>query len=633
MHFLIRKLNNRSIREKLIYIILAGIITAAAFSSIALIIFDRSTHKNAIVKELQVLAKVVGQRSGAAIAFEDRRVTKQNLESLNINPAILSACIFNKEKKLFTESYGRKNMRRCPSSLDTSQMIRYTDTSIEVIEEIVFKQKTMGYIFLLTNYDRLTDRTIHFALTALFYAAISSFIAYFLTTVLQRSITRPIAELSKVATTIKDHGDFSIRAEKISDDEVGSLVESFNNMLSHTQQTHIDMLQLVEELEEKTDKSASQTLVEKSRNETIRSFFASASHDLRQPIQAMAIFSDNLYHICNEEQKSIVKKLILAIDNLSQLFTDLLDVSKLESRLGQVQKTEVAIQPLLEKVFHEFEVIAADKDLQLRFRVGDYAVSSHATMLERIIRNLLSNAIRYTYTGGILLTTRRRGDSLLIEVWDTGRGIPKEKLHTIFEQFVQVDENNRSSQAGFGLGLAIVKRLAELLEHPISMDSKEGKGTVFRIELPLSENTPPSLAIPSDAVVVDISPLKNLTVLLIDDEDMIRDGLKKMIEDWEMTVISAASISEAAGYFSSGEYIVPDVIISDYQLGDNDTGVQAIKLIRGLIGTDIPALIVTGNSNEENISHIKNNGLQFLLKPIKPAKLRALINYSISLKN
>ena len=392
-------------------------------------------------------------------------------------------------------------------------------------------------------------------------------------------------------------------------------------------ETEVEELSI--QVQEKNDQLRAQQKIHLDRNENLHKMFAGASHDLRQPLQAMVIFISAIQETATKQQAPLLQKLEQVVENLNHMFTDLLDSSKLESRMKRIPKQNVDIQQLLTKVCDEFEALANDKNIQLRTKLRDLSVYSNANMLERIIRNMLSNAIRYTRKGGVLVGCRRHRDETWIEVWDTGRGIPKEKLEIIFDEFVQINEHTEESQQGVGLGLFIVKRLAQLLDHKIIVRSTLNQGTLFRVIIPTRSTF--ALPPPSKIEMFKAKPTLqhftdgNLKILLIDDEAHIRDSISKLLAGWGMEVMTLDSV-QAISNVTPASLAAIDVVISDYQLGDDDTGLEAITLIRQKAEREIPAMIVTGTENEEHLNSIKNQSIPLLKKPVKPAKLRALLN-------
>jgi len=246
-------------------------------------------------------------------------------------------------------------------------------------------------------------------------------------------------------------------------------------------------------------------------------------------------------------------------------------------------------------------------------------------MLERILNNLVSNAIRYTNTGTVFIGCRKRGVKIRIEVRDSGIGIAKDKLGEIFEEFYQAGNPERDRTKGLGLGLAIVERLCNLLDYKVDVHSAPGKGSVFAIEVPCIEKDElhKTTTLSTKNYLSDI---QGMYVLVIDDEDMIRKGMAAILEDWECSFLLADSADTAISKLKQNDFR-PDIIISDYRLRENKTGAQAIVQIHDYLQKEIPAIIITGDTAPNRLQEAQKSGYQLLHKPVKPAKLRSLMSF------
>lgn len=623
---------NFSIRSKFL---LAVIITVLIALLIALASIATLSHKltsQEFKQQLSILVNITAERSQVALTFKDDRAVLQNLQTLSELPAIDLACMYDDKNALFGQ-YERLTNRHCPLTLLDTQLELEHQPGFTVKKELSVKNRHIGTLYVEANDNDINKRLIQFLIYAGLIVFITSLIAYLLAYQLQSTLTMPIIKLSNLAKEIGSTKNFSLRAAVYNDDEAGSLAKSFNGLIHDIQESNMQMEELVLELQEKSQQLEAHTEVVEGRNQAIKNIFAGASHDLQQPLQAMTLFVNALNDISNQSQKVLLRKLEMAIKNMKSLFEDLLDVSKLESRLENVQSGPVEIKPILDNVFHEFEAMAADKSLVLKFHSRDFIVDSDMRMLERIIRNLLSNAIRYTSKGGVLLACRKRKDYACIEIWDTGIGIPKDSLENIFQRFYQVEQSLEDGRQGYGLGLSIVKRLSEMLKHPIEVRSNYGRGTLFRILVPISranENhifNQDSLNISAGLADEQISlPGDAIKVLLIDDDLLVLDALRTLISSWNMQVTDFSSIAEMLLYLEENKDYRYDVIVSDFQLSETENGLDAIAAAKRHLG-EIPALIVSATEDTELIQSIKASGIRRLKKPVKPAKLRALINH------
>jgi len=371
--------------------------------------------------------------------------------------------------------------------------------------------------------------------------------------------------------------------------------------------------------------------VEQSKNEAEKAnsaktkFLAAASHDLRQPLHAIELFIGLLEgNVQQAYQKTIIGKLKKSSRALDGLLETLLDISKLDAGAIPVETSPFAIQDVFDSLWHEFEYYAKTKNLSLKFVPTRLWVNSDHRLVERILRNLLTNAIRYTNKGGVIIGCRRRQDKVLLAVYDSGIGIAKDKIDDIFLEFQQLHNPERDRSKGLGLGLAIVRRMAKLLDAGIYKKSIPGNGSIFAIELPQAraERSKPSSHKPWEEYEV----LSDKTILIIDDEEDIREGLRELLLSWNCQVIAAASGTEAMELLAKNS-LKPDLILADYRLRDNETGVDVIQTVQQQLGSPIAAVIITGDTAPDRIKEAKSSGYSLLHKPVTASKLRELMNY------
>ena len=362
--------------------------------------------------------------------------------------------------------------------------------------------------------------------------------------------------------------------------------------------------------------SAEAANAEKSR------FLAAVSHDLRQPIQAM----QNLAHLLTQriqghDERNLARQLQSSIGASAALLNALLDISKLDAGAIKPQVQPVDLDALLSAIVNEFRQAAEDKGLRLSRVPSRHYVASDPVLLGSILRNLVSNAVRYTATGRILIGARRQDDRLRIEVWDTGIGIPEESQQDIFREFRQLGNAERDREKGHGLGLAIVERLSRLLDHEVGLRSIPGRGTVVWVEVPL---TAKPQAISLQAVPVTPSRAAGRRILFIEDDAIQAHTAAMMMEDWGYRVEIANSAAQAE---SRAANFTPDLIVSDYRLRGDVDGLQVIQRLRGLFEAAIPAILLTGETSlGDEVAHAD---VRILYKPYVPDQLEAVIHDTI----
>ena len=358
-------------------------------------------------------------------------------------------------------------------------------------------------------------------------------------------------------------------------------------------------------------------------------FLAAASHDLRQPMQALSIFHELLH---NEPHSSRGAELLASArqsaEAMNMLLGALLDISKLDANVIKTDCRRFPVQALLDEMAREFAPLAGHKGLRLRVMPCLAVIRSDPTLLGQVLRNLLSNAIRYTPSGRVLVGCRRRRGQLHIEVLDTGIGIAEDQHSAIFAEFYQVDNKARDRRQGIGLGLAIVERVARLLGHPLALRSVPECGSCFTVSVPLATPGGKPAAAPVEAESAPAAEnLRGRRVLLIDDEEAIRTGMGALLQGWGCEVITAGSVTDA---LASTRHAAIDAVISDMGLPGAGNGIDAIAALRERHGANLPALLVTGDTSQIALQAAKDANLVMLHKPIKPARLRAALTTSIA---
>jgi CheY-like chemotaxis protein len=351
-------------------------------------------------------------------------------------------------------------------------------------------------------------------------------------------------------------------------------------------------------------------------------FLAAASHDLRQPLHALNLFVTQLRTETDQAEKSrVIARIDAAVAAMNELFNALLDMSRLDAGVLVPNIAEFPVDQLLKRIEMTFTAAARQKNLRLRVVSNGAWVRGDFILLERILINLVSNAVRYTETGGIVVGCRRRAGVLRIEVWDSGIGIPEDQQRNIFGEFYQLSSAKQDRRGGLGLGLAIVERLCRLLDYPIELTSRPDKGSRFVISVLLT--APVKLAEQPAQAAVDQAMGKS--VVVIDDDALVLDGMRGVLKGWGCDVVTATSEDAALAALSKGER-PPDIIISDYRLNDGKTGFDAIERIRRAFGAPIPAFLISGDTAPERLREARASGYYLLHKPVLPITLRAVVS-------
>jgi signal transduction histidine kinase len=430
---------------------------------------------------------------------------------------------------------------------------------------------------------------------------------------LARRMVVPIEALQQSAARI-GHGDLGQRITIKTGDELEALGEQFNSMAEQLERSYGT---LERKVQERTHELESANLA-KSR------FLAAASHDLRQPLHALGLFVSQLReHLDSPERDRVVGRIDTAIAAMNELFNALLDVSKLDAGVLTPDLKGLQIQHLLDRIEITFASAARHKGIRLRVVPSLFWVRSDPILLERILLNLVSNAVRYTTSGGIVVGCRRRGTMLRIEVADSGPGIPEDQRRKIFSEFYRLADAAKTNQAGLGLGLAIVERLCALLDHQVELASTPGKGSRFSVTVP----TAPAAALkskPSQPAAIDVA--RGKLVVVIDNDTRVLEGMGGLLRNWGCRVVTAATPEAALTDVSHiSREARPDLIISDYHLADGQSGITAIAKLREVYGA-IPAFVMSGDTAPERLREVQERGHHLLHKPVQPMTLRAMMS-------
>ncbi|MDD5297227.1 MAG: ATP-binding protein [Rhodocyclaceae bacterium] len=477
-----------------------------------------------------------------------------------------------------------------------------------------------GKVLLAMDRGPLMKKKADLLVTGLGMALLVLAIAGILAMRLSRRVSKPIEDLERAVGRISQ-GDFQVQVGTEVGGSLARLAESLNRMVAqlalNQEEMHRRIGEATEELRVRKD-DAERANVAKSR------FLAAASHDLRQPMHALGLFVGQLQQqTVLPEARRLVEQIAESVKALGGLLDGLLDISKLDAGVLTPEKTPFAAAQMLARLESDFSGAAAAKNLFLRIRPSPLWVHTDPVLLERILLNLVANAVRYTEKGGILVACRRRGNRVRIEVRDTGIGIPREAFDSIFQEFVQLRNPGRNRSQGLGLGLAIVKRLATLLDLRLELLSELGKGSIFAVEAPL--------ALPTDAAQAKSSRLlPNLAldgkiVVVVDDDELVLESVASLLESWGCLVLPAAGGKQAEERVRRIG-LIPDALLCDFRLQDGEKGTDVARTLRREFGEDIPAILISGDTDPEVLRMAREAGLALLHKPLSSAKLRTLLH-------
>ena len=440
-------------------------------------------------------------------------------------------------------------------------------------------------------------------------------LAFFTSLLFARRMVIPIRALQEGAMRI-GRGDLTQRIAIKTNDELEALGDEFNKMAAQLQESYATLERKVEERTRQLELAN----LAKSR------FLAAASHDLRQPLHALGLFVAQLHgRMRAGERRRIVTRIDAALSAMNELFNALLDISKLDAGVLTPSIAEFPVAKLLERVDTTFTGAAREKGLSLRVVSSRAWVRSDFILLERIVFNLVSNAVRYTSSGGVVVGCRKRGVNLRIEVWDSGPGVPQDQQQNIFGEFYRLGAPGDDRRSGLGLGLAIVDRLCQLLDHSVRLTSILGKGSCFSVVVPRVAARPEIGESPAPAhPLMDASDRK--LVVVIDDDPLVLEGMCGLFRSWGYHLLVAGTDDEALAGIADRDR-PPDLIVSDYHLSGGKTGIEVIEALRRTLSVEIPAFLVSGDTSPELLRQARASGYHLLHKPVDPMTLRAMVSY------
>lgn len=444
----------------------------------------------------------------------------------------------------------------------------------------------------------------------------------------------PIAEIDDIERLRRINAALISRVER-SMDQQGNAFSLFQTAINlegrvrkHTEELRGAMRRLEHSNEELVAAKESAELANLSKTR----FLAAASHDVLQPLNAAHLSVSALSEIqTTAEGRQLVGQVERALETMEDLLRTLLDISKLDAGVVRPEIADVALEPLFRSLASDFGPLAEKKGIELRFRPTELAVRTDRSMFRRILQNVISNGLRYTERGGVMVGARVRGGRVLVNVVDTGSGIPPEHHDAVYDEFHRgpnaADGDRAGLGAGLGLGLAIVRRLVNALGHEIAFTSRIGKGTVFRILAPASALRPSH-----EPAVSATAPrgygLYGVKVLAIENDPAVREAMAVLLSRWNCDVKLASTRAEALACLD-GDWR-PDMIIADQHLDQGDLGSQTIRHARMKAGRAVPALIVTADPSDSLSAEARRSGIELMHKPVKPAELRALMAHLLA---
>lgn len=483
-------------------------------------------------------------------------------------------------------------------------------------------QLVLGYVVLELSAESLTKRQRELAVAGLIATLGGLLFGWLVAMHLSRGVTRPILEVSSTIERF-EKGDMSARLKASPASPLHGLEEGINRMADRLQQHH-------EELQQRVADATAELRVKKDEaeraNRSKSRFLAAASHDLRQPIHALRLFVEILRDELAGHARAgtLLTRIQSSVESMSAMFDALLDISRLEAGVIETRLQDFPAHGLLRQLELMFAPVAAQRGLRFGVIASSAWLRSDPALLDRLLQNLVSNALKYTQTGRVLVGCRRRSNGLSIEVWDTGPGIAPEHHREIFQEFFQVEGLGREDGKGLGLGLAIVERISGLLGHPIRVRSAPGRGSMFAVEVPYGRHATVAAA-PSARPSAAPRQFGGLRVGVIDDDATILQAMADLLVLWGCAPLCAQSVEELLDRLNGGNKRL-HMLICDYRLEAGYNGIEAIERVRRSVGGRLPAILVTGDTAPDRLKEARDSGLQLLHKPVAPEHLREIMH-------
>ena len=626
-----RWFQNRSLQAKLALLILMATSMTVALAGVAFLAFESTRLRRSLGAELAAAADVVASSSTAALEFRDERAAEENLRALEGDSRILEAALIGPQGDVVAAHRlaGRKlQVRRAGEYFEGD--------TVAIYRRVVLDGKVLGMMYLRGDTRRSAQAMWNAAGVAVLGFLVATALSFAVAFRLQKSITAPLLHLESTARAISEKGDYTVRARKMAEDEVGRLTECFNEMLDQIRARDEALSRHRENLEhEVVARTAELRLAKEKAEESTRvksQFLANMSHEIRTPMNAIVGIADLLTLMeMNEDQQELVETVKLSGAGLLGLIDDILDLSKIEAGRMELESVDFRTRELAEDALRVVQARAAAKELRLGLRIGDEVpavLMGDPVRLRQILINYLGNAVKFTQRGEVELRVSVRGTEngvhqLRFEVADTGPGIDEKMIPELFEKFRQADASTTRKYGGTGLGLAISKQLSELMGGSVGARRGEGGGAVFWCEVPMRAGTlrePPPEPSAHDRDASEAA-LRGARILLVEDNPVNQMVAQRMLLRLGCAVDLASSGQEAIEKWRHGNY---SVVLMDCQMPEMD-GYEAARRIRMEQNgaPRVPIVALTANAMDGDKQKCLDAGMDdYIRKPVRFDVLR-----------
>ena len=608
-----RLLPRGSIRAKLGTLLMIASSVVLVSASIAYVVWDYYRFRADMLRALEAQAELVLDNTAAAVTFDDRPAAREGLEMLSINPNLRLACLYHPDRSLFIEVRFDNPSAEGPCPSVPAPGSRVTARRLEVAEQLTRGRSTGGVLFLVSDLDPLASRLQTQGAAMFVILLLGLALSFLLSFLLQRIVAQPISSLAATAREIADRGDYSIRATRKSDDEIGVLVGAFNRMLDEIETSQRERADLLER--------------EQEANRLKDEFLATLSHELRTPLNAIVGWVHLLRtgNLPEEERQHALERIDRNAHAQARLVQDLLDVSRITTGKLRLDVREMDLGVVTANAIDACRPAADARQVNITTQCsGTFPTCGDPDRLQQVIWNLLTNAVRFTPAGGSVTVLLSRNDGFdTLRVRDTGAGIDPQFVPYVFEPFRQADGASTRTHGGLGIGLTIVRRLTEMHGGTVDVTSEgPGLGATFTVTLPV-RNT--KAAASSAAETGRIASLSGANVLVVDDDPDTLELLESTLKIAGARPLPAASVAEAMQVVADGHIV--DALVSDIAMPGQD-GYTLIALLKDRLGPSMPAatLALTAYAGAADRKRALDAGFQeHLAKPVNPNVLLQML--------
>jgi len=580
---------------------------------------DVRTFRTSMVRDLQTLADVIGHNSASALDFDDEASAAKTLTSLEHKPSILTAAIFDKDGKILATYMRAGQPTAAHAPVREADGYRYASGRLQVFRPIQRGAERLGTVYFQVDMSDLRLLITRYVTVGIVILVGALLVAFVLAARLQQVISKPILDLAQTTRVVSENKNYSVRAVKQSNDEIGFLIDRFNEMLGQMERHEKELTEVNVQLRQSQEEALAAT-------EAKSQFLANMSHELRTPLNAIIGYSEMLEEEAadsgNADAIPDLKKINGAGKHLLALINDILDISKIEAGKMELYLETFDLKPMLEDVVSTTRLLVQKKSNKLEVRLSPDlgAMRADLTKVRQALFNLLSNASKFTEHGTITLDAARDGVWIVLQVRDTGIGMSREQLGRMFQAFSQADASTVRKYGGTGLGLAITRHFCRMMGGDVTVASEAGKGSTFTIRLPAEVIDPAKLVEEKAPLAPDQLPKEGNTVLVVDDDPSARDLLQRFLNKEGFHVECASSGPEA---LAAVKRVRPTVITLDVMMPGMDGWSVLTKLKEDSLSADIPVVMLT-IVDDKHFGHALG-ATEYLTKPVDRERLTAVI--------